>query len=150
MGLTNYFVDAEIPTQLLAWVQAHLHSQWEFLLALNVILLVLGSVLEIYSAIVVLAPLIAPLGKAFGVDPVHLGVVFLANLELGFLFPPMGLNLFLAASRFKKPLPLLYRKAFPFLVIMSVGVLLITYSPMIVEAIGGLFRSPGAAGAVAP
>jgi tripartite ATP-independent transporter DctM subunit len=150
MGLTNYFVDAEIPTQLLAWVQAHLHSQWEFLLALNVILLVLGSVLEIYSAIVVLAPLIAPLGKAFGVDPVHLGVVFLANLELGFLFPPMGLNLFLAASRFKKPLPLLYRKAFPFLVIMSVGVLLITYSPMLVEGIAGLFRSPGAAGAVAP
>ncbi len=127
LGLTSYLVDAEIPTQLLAWVQAHIHHQWEFLLALNVILLVLGSVLEIYSAIVVLAPLVAPLGKAFGVDPIHLGVVFLANLELGFLFPPMGLNLFLSASRFQKPLPLLYRKAFPFLVIMSIGVLLVTY-----------------------
>ena len=131
LGLTSYFVDAEVPTRLLAWAQAHIDSQWEFLLALNLLLLVLGSVLEIYSAIVVLAPLVAPLGVAFGVDPVHLGVVFLANLELGFLFPPMGLNLFLSASRFNKPLPLLYRKALPFLIIMSIGVLLITYVPAI-------------------
>jgi len=116
-------------------VQAHIHTQWEFLLALNVLLLVLGSVLEIYSAIVVLAPLVAPLGVAFGVEPIHLGVVFLANLELGFLFPPMGLNLFLSASRFNKPLPLLYRKALPFLIIMSVGVLLITYVPAITTGI---------------
>jgi len=137
LGMTSYLVDAEIPTRLLAWVQAHIHSQWEFLLALNVLLLVLGSVLEIYSAIVVLAPLVAPLGVAFGVDPVHLGVVFLANLELGFLFPPMGLNLFLSASRFQKPLPLLYRKAMPFLVIMAVGVLLITYVPAITTGVVG-------------
>jgi len=142
LGMTSYFVDAEIPTRLLTWVQTHIHSQWEFLLALNVMLLVLGSVLEIYSAIVVLAPLIAPLGVAFGVEPVHLGVVFLANLELGFLFPPMGLNLFLSASRFQKPLPLLYRKAFPFLVIMAVGVLLITYVPAITTGIVTLIKGP--------
>ena len=135
LGLTSYLVDAEIPTRLLTWVQLHIHTQWEFLLALNVILLVLGSVLEIYSAIVVLAPLIAPLGVAFNVEPVHLGVVFLANLELGFLFPPMGLNLFLAASRFNKPLPLLYKKALPFLIIMAVGVLLITYVPAITTGV---------------
>jgi tripartite ATP-independent transporter DctM subunit len=135
LGLTSYLVDAEVPTRLLAWVQAHIGSQWQFLLALNVLLLVLGSVLEIYSAIVVLAPLVAPLGIAFGVDPVHLGVVFLANLELGFLFPPMGLNLFLAASRFNQPLPVLYRRALPFLVIMSVGVLLITYVPAITTGV---------------
>ena len=140
LGLTAFFVDAEIPTLLLGWVQAHIHSQWEFLLALNVLLLVLGSVLEIYSAIVVLAPLVAPLGVAFGVEPVHLGVVFLANLELGFLFPPMGLNLFLSASRFKKPLPVLYRKAFPFLVIMAVGVLLITYVPAITTGVVTLIK----------
>ena len=140
LGMTSYLVDAEIPTRLLAWVQLHIHSQWEFLLALNVLLLVLGSVLEIYSAIVVLAPLVAPLGVAFGVDPVHLGVVFLANLELGFLFPPMGLNLFLSASRFQKPLPLLYRKAFPFLVIMAVGVLLITYVPAITTGVVALVK----------
>jgi tripartite ATP-independent transporter DctM subunit len=140
LGMTSYFVDAEIPTLLLGWAQAHIHSQWVFLLALNVMLLVLGSVLEIYSAIVVLAPLVAPLGVAFGVEPVHLGVVFLANLELGFLFPPMGLNLFLSASRFNKPLPLLYRKAMPFLIIMSVGVLLITYVPAITTGVVALIK----------
>ncbi len=143
LGLTSFLVDAEIPTLLLSWVQLHIHEQWQFLLALNVLLLVLGSVLEIYSAIVVLAPLVAPLGVAFHVDPVHLGVVFLANLELGFLFPPMGLNLFLSASRFQKPLPLLYRKAFPFLVIMAVGVLLITYVPAITTGVvAALSSSP--------
>jgi tripartite ATP-independent transporter DctM subunit len=140
LGMTSYLVDAEIPTRLLVWVQAHIHSQWVFLLALNLLLLVLGSVLEIYSAIVVLAPLVAPLGIAFGVEPVHLGVVFLANLELGFLFPPMGLNLFLSASRFNKPLPLLYRKAMPFLIIMSVGVLLITYVPAITTGVVALVK----------
>jgi len=111
-----------------------------FLLALNVVLLVLGSVLEIYSAIVVLAPLVAPLGVAYGIDPIHLGVVFLANLELGFLFPPMGLNLFLSASRFGKPLPYLYRRAFPFLVIMAIGVLLITYVPAMTTGVVAAVR----------
>src|SRR5260221_2712944 len=143
LGMTSYFVDAEIPTLLLSWVQSHIHSQWVFLLALNVMLLVLGSVLEIYSAIVVLAPLIAPLGIAFGVEPIHLGVVFLANLELGFLFPPMGLNLFLAASRFQKPLPTLYREAFPFLLIRGVGVLLITYVPAITTGVVTLIKGAG-------
>lgn len=127
LGLTAYLVDAQIPDLLLEWVQQHFHAKWQFLLALNVILLVLGSVLEMYSAIVVLAPLIVPLGNAFEVDPVHLGVVFLANLELGFLFPPMGLNLFLSATRFGQPLPKLYRHALPFLVIMAAGVLIVTY-----------------------
>jgi C4-dicarboxylate transporter DctM subunit len=130
MGLTSYLVDAQIPDQLMEWVQAHIHSQLVFLLALNVILLVLGSVLEIYSAIIILAPLIAPIGLAFGVDPIHLGVIFLANLELGFLFPPVGLNLFLSSSRFKKPLPELYRHVLPFLIILGIGVLLITYFPV--------------------
>ena len=127
LGLTSWFVDAEIPTRLVEWMTTHVKSPALFLLMLNVVLLVLGSVLEIYSAIVVVAPLVAPLGVAYGIDPVHLGVVFLANLELGFLLPPMGLNLFLSAQRFGKPLPYVYKQAFPFLVIMSVGVLLGTY-----------------------
>jgi C4-dicarboxylate transporter DctM subunit len=127
LGLTSWFVDAEIPTQLVEWMTTHVRSPALFLLMLNVVLLVLGSVLEIYSAIVVVAPLVAPLGKAYGIDAVHLGVVFLANLELGFLLPPMGLNLFLSAQRFHKPLPSVYRMAMPFLLIMSVGVLLVTY-----------------------
>lgn len=129
MGLTNYLVDAMIPDAILAWVQVHIHSQVVFLLALNALLLVLGSVLEIYSAIIILAPLIAPMGAAFGVNPIHLGVIFLANLELGFLMPPVGLNLFLSSSRFNKPLTSLYRHILPFLVITGIGVLLITYMP---------------------
>jgi len=127
MGLTGYLVDAQVPDLILSWVQAHVHSQVMFLLALNVILLILGSVLEMYSAIIVLAPIIAPIGNAFGVDPIHLGVIFLANLEMGFLLPPVGLNLFLSSSRFGKPLTALYRHIVPFLIITGVGVLLITY-----------------------
>jgi len=138
LGLTNYLVDAQIPEALVEWVQAHFHSQWTFLLALNGLLLVLGSVFEIYAAIIVLAPLVAPLGVAFNVDPVHLGVVFLANLELGFLFPPMGLNLFLSASRFGKPLPYLYKQALPFLIIMALGVLFITYVPAVTTGVVSL------------
>lgn len=129
MGLTSYLVDAQVPDHLLAAVKLHIHSPLVFLLALNVLLLVLGSVLEIYSAIVVLTPLVVPLGVAFGVDPVHLGVIFLANLEMGFLFPPVGLNLFLSSSRFGTPIVKLYRHVLPFLLILGVGVLLITYVP---------------------
>jgi tripartite ATP-independent transporter DctM subunit len=139
LGLTSWFVDAEIPTRLVEWMTTHVHSPALFLLMLNVVLLVLGSVLEIYSAIVVLAPLVAPLGAAYGIEPVHLGVVFLANLELGFLFPPMGLNLFLSASRFRAPLPYVYRQALPFLLIMAAGVLAITYLPPITTGVVQLF-----------
>jgi C4-dicarboxylate transporter, DctM subunit len=129
MGLTSYLVDAQIPDQLLGFVKTHIHSPLVFLLALNLLLLVLGSVLEIFSAIVVLTPLIVPLGVAFGIHPVHLGVIFLANLELGFLFPPVGLNLFLSSSRFGKPMVELYRDVLPLLLILGIGVLLITYVP---------------------
>ncbi|HEX9052653.1 MAG TPA: TRAP transporter large permease subunit [Anaeromyxobacter sp.] len=134
-GLTSWFVDAEVPTRVVTWMTGHVHSPALFLLMLNAVLLVIGSVVEIYSAIVVLAPLVAPLGEAYGIEPIHLGVVFLANLELGFLFPPMGLNLFLSASRFGKPLPYVYKKAFPFLVIMAAGVLAITYLPAITTGV---------------
>ncbi len=129
MGLTAYLVDQQIPDALLATVQEHVHSPLVFLLVLNVLLLVLGSVVEVYSAIVILTPLVVPLGAAFGIDPVHLGVVFLANLELGFLFPPVGLNLFLSSSRFGVPMIKLYRHVLPFLLILGIGVLLITYVP---------------------
>ena len=127
MGLTSYLVDAMIPDMILTWMQTHIHSQVVFLLALNVVLLILGSVLEIYSAIIVLAPIIAPIGAAYNVDPIHLGVIFLANLEMGFLLPPVGLNLFLSSSRFEQPLTKLYRNIVPFLIITGIGVLLITY-----------------------
>jgi tripartite ATP-independent transporter DctM subunit len=129
LGLTSYLVDAQLPEQFVDWVKTHIHSQLMFLLVLNIVLLVLGSVLEIYSAIIILVPLVIPMGAAFQVDPIHLGVIFLANLELGFLLPPVGLNLFLSAARFGKPLPALYRHVVPFLVILALGVLLITYVP---------------------
>jgi len=131
MGLTSYLVDAEVPAAVLAWTKAHIHSPVVFLLVLNAVLLVLGSVLEIYSAVIILAPLLAPLALAYGIDPLHLGIVFLANLELGFLFPPMGLNLILASTRFGQPLTRLWRVTLPFLLVRAVGVLLITYLPAI-------------------
>jgi tripartite ATP-independent transporter DctM subunit len=142
LGLTSWFVDAEIPGRLVEWMTTHVKSPALFLLALNVVLLVLGSVLEMYSAIVVLAPLVAPLGQAYGIDPIHLGIVFLANLEAGFLFPPMGLNLFLAGTRFQKPLPYVWRRALPFLLIMIVGVLLITYLPAITTGVVQAVKGP--------
>jgi len=129
MGLTSYLVDAQVPDALLAWTRTHVHSRIVFLLALNVLLLVLGSVLEIYSAIIVLAPIIAPMGALYGIHPVHLGIIFLANLEVGFLLPPVGLNLFLSSSRFGIPLPRLYRTVLPFLLILGIGLLLVTYAP---------------------
>ena len=132
-------MDAQIPDALLAAVRAHVPSPLVFLLVLNVVLLVLGSVLEIYSAIVVLAPLVVPIGVAFGIDPVHLGVIFLANLELGFLFPPVGLNLFLSSSRFGKPLhAALPRTSCRSCIILGVGVLLITYVPWMTTGMLGL------------
>jgi C4-dicarboxylate transporter, DctM subunit len=140
MGLTSYLVDAQIPAALLSFMRTHIGSKLVFLLVLNAVLLVLGSVLEIYSAIIILAPLVAPIGRAFGVDPIHLGVIFLANLELGFLFPPLGLNLFLSSSRFGKPLPELYRHVVPFLLILGAGVLLITYFPAMSLGLARLFR----------
>ncbi len=137
MGLSSWLVDAEIPTLLLDWTTEHVKSPWVFLLALNVGLLIVGSVLEIYAAIVVIAPLVAPIGVAYGIAPVHLGIVFLANLELGFLFPPMGINLLLSSTRFRKPLPYLYARALPFLAILAVGVLLITYLDAMTTGISG-------------
>jgi tripartite ATP-independent transporter DctM subunit len=139
MGITSYVVDAQVPDQLVEWVRTHIHAPFVFLLALNLLLIVVGCLVDIFSAIVVLAPLIAPMGAAFGVDPVHQGVIFLANLELGFLTPPVGLNLYLSSSRFGRPLTEVTRHAFPFLLIMAVAVLLITYVPGLSMAIPRLF-----------
>jgi tripartite ATP-independent transporter DctM subunit len=129
MGLTSYLVDAQVPSQLLEWAQRHIESKLVFLLALNVFLLLVGCLMDIFSAIVVVVPLIVPLGLAFGIVPVHLGIIFVANLELGYLTPPVGLNLFLAAYRFDKPLLTVWRAALVPLLILAIGVLLITYVP---------------------
>ncbi len=129
MGLTSYIVDAQIADRLLEWVRGAIDSRLVFLLALNVLLLIVGCLVDIYAAIVIVVPLIAPIGAAFGVHPLHMGIIFLANLELGFLTPPVGMNLFLSSTRFDRPLLRVYRDTFPFLVILLIGVLLITYVP---------------------
>ncbi len=131
LGFTNYLIDAQIPERAVDWVRAHIESRWLFLLALNGFLLIVGCLLDIYSAILVVVPLITPMGEAFGIDPVHLGIIFLANLQLGYLTPPVGMNLFLAAYRFGQPLVRIWRDSFPFLMVMLAGVLLITYVPAI-------------------
>jgi tripartite ATP-independent transporter DctM subunit len=128
-GLTNYLVDAQIPTQLIEWTQAHIHSKMLFLLGLNIFLLIVGTLMDIFSAIVVVVPLIVPLAEVFGINPVHLGIIFVANLELGFLHPPLGLNLLLASVRFKKPVLEVTWATLPMLGILALGVLLITYVP---------------------
>lgn len=129
MGMTSYLVDAQIPDMMTEWVKAHIHGQFAFLLALNALLIVVGSFVEIYAAIIILAPLIAPMGLEYGVHPVHLGIIFLANLELGFLAPPLGLNLIISSSRFNKPVFEVARTALPFLFIQGVALAMITYVP---------------------
>jgi C4-dicarboxylate transporter, DctM subunit len=129
VGLTSYMVSAQIPAQLLAWTQSHISSPTTFLLGLNLFLLVVGCLMDIFSAIVVVVPLIVPLGLAYGIHPVHLGIIFIANLELGYLTPPVGLNLFLASYRFNKPLLEVARATLPMLAILGCGVILITYVP---------------------
>ncbi|MEM1206127.1 MAG: TRAP transporter large permease subunit [Acidobacteriota bacterium] len=140
MGFTSYLVDAQIPSQLLAWVVEHVESPLMFLLLLNIFLLLVGCVMDIFSATVVVVPLIVPLGAAFGIDPIHLGILFIANLELGYLTPPVGLNLFLASYRFERPLLEVYRAALPMLAILGLGVLLITYVPWLTTGLAGLLR----------
>jgi len=127
VGLTRYFVILQVPEALIGWTTAHVEQRWIFLLCLNLFLLLVGTVMDIFSAIVVVAPLLLPLAAAFKVDPVHLGVIFVANLELGYLHPPLGLNLLLASVRFKKPVLEVMWATLPFFAILAGGVLLITY-----------------------
>ncbi len=139
LGFTNYLIDAQVPTHMVDWVTRTIHARWLFLLTLNVFLLLVGCLMDIYSAIVVVVPLIVPLGRAFGIDPVHLGIIFLANLQLGYLTPPIGMNLFLASYRFGKPIGEVVRAVLPMLFVLLVGVLLITYVPWLTTFLPGLW-----------
>jgi C4-dicarboxylate transporter DctM subunit len=129
LGFTNYLVDAQIPMRAVEWVTSTIRSPLVFLLFLNLFLLAVGMLMDIYSALVIVVPLIVPIGAAFGIDPVHLGIVFLANAELGYLTPPIGPNLFMAALRFEKPVPTVFRAALPMVALFAIGVLLVTYIP---------------------
>lgn len=130
-GLVSYLVDEQIPLKAIDLVQSSIHSKWAFLIILNLVLLLIGALMDIYTAIVVIVPLIGPLGIAYGVNPVQLGIIFLANLELGYLTPPVGMNLFFSSLRFKKPLLGVWKTVTPFLLVFAIWVLLITYVPFI-------------------
>ena len=130
-GLVSYLVDEQIPLKAIDLVQSAIHSKWVFLIILNLVLLFIGALMDIYTAIVVVVPLIGPLGVAYGIDPVQLGIIFLANLELGYLTPPVGMNLFFSSLRFKKPLLGIWKTVVPFLLVFVIWVLLITYLPFI-------------------
>lgn len=129
LGFTNYLIDAEIPSRLIDWVRGHVESKYLFLLLINGALLVVGALMDIFAAILVVVPLLKPLAAAYGIDPVQMGVIFIANLELGYLHPPVGINLFLSAYRFKKPMGTVIWATLPFLFILMGTVLLITYVP---------------------
>lgn len=128
LGLTNFLIDAEVPMRILDWVRGFITNRFTFLLALNVLLLIVGSLMEIFSAMIVV-PLIIPIALEYNVNLVHLGIIFLTNLEIGFLTPPFGLNLFISSFRFGRPVTEVYRAALPFLLILLVALLVITYWP---------------------
>jgi C4-dicarboxylate transporter, DctM subunit len=140
LGFTHSLVDAQVPDRMVEWSTNTVHSKWLFLLGLNLVLLLVGGLVEIYAAIVVVVPLLVPIGVAFGLDPVHLGIIFLANMELGLLAPPVGLNLLLASYRFNKPMLEVTRAVIPMLLVLLLGVLLITYFPPLTTFLPGLFK----------
>ncbi len=127
LGLTNYLIDAETPNAIFNAIRGMISSKWAFLIALNLFLLIVGALMDIFSAIIVVVPLILPIASEFGVNPLHLGIVFLTNLEIGYSTPPVGLNLFISSFRFRKPMLQLYRSTLPFIGIMLLALLIITY-----------------------
>jgi tripartite ATP-independent transporter DctM subunit len=129
LASTNYMIDAGVPQKLLAYITEYVSSQANFLILLFVFLLILGAILDIFSAIVLVVPLILPIAMQYGVNEYHLGIVFLAAMQLGYLTPPVGLNLFIASYRFERPIMTVYAATFPFLIILSVSVLIIMYWP---------------------
>jgi len=129
LASTNYLIDAEVPTRLFEAVRAQIDSKLTFLILLNVFLLGLGMMLDIFSALVIVVPIILPIAIGYGIDPVHLGIIFLANMQIGYITPPVGMNLFIASYRFDRPVLEVYRATIPFFVILFLAVMVITYWP---------------------
>ena len=129
LASTNYLIDAEVPTKLFDFVRSHVDNKYTFLLLLNLFLLVLGMMLDIFSALIIMVPLLLPLAIGYGVHPVHLGIIFLANMQVGYFTPPVGMNLFIASIRFEKPVMEIFRSTLPFLFLHLLAVLIITYWP---------------------
>jgi tripartite ATP-independent transporter DctM subunit len=129
MGFTNYLVDEQIPMTILETMKEYIHDPLTFLIVLNVFLLIVGCMMDIFSAIIVVVPLIIPIAQSFDINMVHLGIIFLTNLEIGYSTPPVGINLFIASTRFSKPVLNLYKAVLPFLSLRLIGLALITYVP---------------------
>ena len=144
LGLTNYLVDAGIPDLATDWVQGVTQNKWVFLFALNVFLFAAGALMEIYAAIVVLVPLLLPLAVSYGIDPVHFGIIFLANMEMGFLCPPAGMNIYFASAVFKQPIRTVAASVAPALLAIFVGTLIISWLPLLAtglpDLVGSLMR----------
>ncbi len=129
LGFTNYLIDAEVPMKLFDICQKFVSSKLVFLILLNIFLLILGAMLDIFSAIIIMVPLMLPVALEYGVDPVHLGIIFLANMQIGYFTPPVGMNLFIAGYRFNKPIVEIYKATIPFMLVLLLAVLIITYLP---------------------
>jgi tripartite ATP-independent transporter DctM subunit len=129
LGLTNLLIDAQLPMQLLAFIEQFVDTKIEFLILLNIFLLLVGAIMDIFSALLVVVPLLLPLALRYDIHPIHLGIIFIANLEIGYSTPPIGINLFIASNRFNKPIHTLFHSTIPFLLIMLVWLLMITYIP---------------------
>ncbi|MCP4119692.1 MAG: TRAP transporter large permease subunit [Desulfobacteraceae bacterium] len=129
LAFTNFLVDAEIPARLFTLIQGHISGRFTFLILLNLILLCLGAILDIFSAIVIMVPLLLPVAESYGINPIHLGIIFLANMQIGYFTPPVGMNLFIASYRFKKPVTEIYSSALPFMFVMLLALVIITYVP---------------------
>lgn len=129
LASTNYMIDAGVPEKIFNVIQAHISDPLTFLLLLTIFLLILGMMLDIFSAIVIMVPIILPIAVQYGIHPIHLGILFLANMQLGYFTPPVGMNLFIASFRFNKPVMTLYKATLPFFFILFITVLIITYWP---------------------
>jgi C4-dicarboxylate transporter, DctM subunit len=129
LGLTNFLIDVEVPMKLFDICQTFVSSKLVFLILLNIFLLILGAMLDIFSAIIIMVPLMLPVAMEYGVDPVHLGIIFLANMQIGYFTPPVGMNLFIAGYRFNKPIVEIYKATIPFMLVLLLAVLIITYLP---------------------
>ncbi|MFN3237840.1 MAG: TRAP transporter large permease [Pseudomonadales bacterium] len=129
LAFTNYLIDAEVPQALFEWINTYVDDKITFLILLNIVLLILGAILDIFSALVIMIPLIVPVALRFGVDPVHLGIIFLANMQIGYFTPPIGMNLFIASYRFKRSIAELYHATIPFMFVLLVALAIITYVP---------------------
>jgi C4-dicarboxylate transporter DctM subunit len=137
MASTNFLIDQQVPDRLFAFISSYIDSKYTFLLLLNLFLLIVGSILDIFSALVLVVPLILPIAAGYDVHPVHLGIIFLTNLQIGYCTPPVGLNLFIASYRFKRPIIQLYRATLPFLGLLLITLALITYIPLLSLALIG-------------